>query len=95
MLNSLKGAKNIGPAILRHLNEVGIYSLEQLAKITPVKTYLQISEQNPGKTFPVCYYLYSLQGAILNLKWNRLPEQLKKDLLIKAGKERAFKKKKK
>lgn len=83
--NNLKRAKNIGTTILKRLNEIGIYSLADLAKITPVKAYKKICEQNPGKTFPVCYYLYSLEGALLDMHWNDLPKDLKKDLLKQVG----------
>ena len=83
--NNLKRAKNIGATILKRLNEIGIYSLVDLAKITPVKAYKKICEQNPGKTFPVCYYLYSLEGALLDMHWNDLPKDLKKDLLKQVG----------
>jgi DNA transformation protein len=83
--NSLQGAKNIGSTILKRLNEVGIYSLADLAELTSVKAYRKICEQNPGKTFPVCYYLYSLEGALLDLHWDNLPEDLKKDLRKKVG----------
>ncbi|MCC5929133.1 MAG: TfoX/Sxy family DNA transformation protein [Cyclobacteriaceae bacterium] len=72
--NNLNGAKNIGPGIRRRLNEIGIYSLADLATITPAKAYSKICEQNPGKTFPVCYYLYSLEGALLDLHWDDLPD---------------------
>jgi len=83
--NSLKGAKNIGITILKRLNEIGVYSLADLADMTPVQAYKKICEQNPGKTFPVCYYLYSLAGALLDLHWDDLPEDLKKDLRKQAG----------
>ena len=83
--NSLKGAKNIGSTILKRLNEIGVYSLADLAEITPVKAYKRICEQNPNKSFPVCYYLYSLEGALLDLHWDDLPKDLKKDLLKQVG----------
>ncbi len=83
---SLKGAKNIGTTILRRLNEIGVYSLADLADMSPVKAYKKICEQNPGKTFPVCYYLYSLEGALLDLHWDDLPKDLKKDLRKQVGK---------
>ncbi len=83
---SLKGAKNIGTTILKRLNEIGVYSLPDLADMTPVKAYKKICEQNPGKTFPVCYYLYSLEGALLDLHWDDLPKDLKKDLWKQVGK---------
>lgn len=83
--NSLNGAKNIGSTITRRLNEIGVYSLADLAVMTSVKAYKQICEQNPGKTFPVCYYLYSLEGALLDLHWDDLPKELKNDLLKQVG----------
>jgi len=83
--NSLKGAKNIGSMIIKRLNEIGVYSLADLAELSPVKAYKKICEQNPDKTFPVCYYLYSLEGALLDLHWDELPKNLKIDLLKQAG----------
>jgi DNA transformation protein len=76
----LKAAKNIGATIEKRLNEIGVFSLVDLAQMTPVKAYLNICRQNPNKTFPICYYLYSLQGALLNLHWDDLPPDLKADL---------------
>ncbi len=83
--NSLKGAKNIGSTILKRLNDIGVYSLADLVEITPVKAYQKMCDQNPGKTFPVCYYLYSLEGALLDMHWDDLPQDLKKDLLKQVG----------
>lgn len=82
--NNLQGARNLGKTIQKHLNDIGIFTLADLAAITPVKAYQKICAANPSKTFPVCYYLYSLQGALMNLHWNDLPEKLKKELKAKA-----------
>ena len=84
--NNLKGAKNIGPTIEKRLNEIGVFSLADLSETTPVKAYQNICKQHPDKTIPVCYYLYSLQGALLDLNWNDLPEELKSELLKQVGK---------
>ncbi len=78
--NNLKSAKNIGATIEKRLNEIGVFSLANLAEMTPVKAYQSICRQNPDKTFPVCYYLYSLQGALLDLHWGDLPLDLKSEL---------------
>lgn len=83
--NNLNGAKNIGVTILKRLNEIGIYSLADLADMTPVKAYKKICQQNPRKSFPVCYYLYSLEGALLDLHWDDLPKNVKKDLREQVG----------
>jgi len=84
---SLKGAKNIGSTIHTRLNEIGIFSLAELAQVTPVIAYKKICENNPGKVFPVCYYLYSLQGAILDVHWDDLPKEMKLDLLKQIGRQ--------
>ncbi len=81
----IRDSKNIGPTILKRLNEIGVYSLTDLAELTPAKAYKKICEKNPGKTFPVCYYLYSLEGALLDLHWDDLPVDLKKDLRKQVG----------
>ncbi len=83
--NSLKGAKNIGATIEKRLNEIGVFSLTDLAQITPVKAYQNICNQHPNKTFPICYYLYSLQGALLDLHWDDLPADLKTELRKQVG----------
>ena len=78
--NNLKSAKNIGESIEKRLNEIGVFSLADLAQMTPVKAYQSICKQNPGKIFSVCYYLYSLQGALLDSNWDDLPTELKTEL---------------
>ncbi len=83
--NRLKGAKNIGPTILKRLNEVGIHSLADLAEITPAKAYQKICARHPDRTFSVCYYLYSLEGALLDVHWDDLPKKVKKELLKQVG----------
>ena len=83
--NSLKGARNIGITIEKRLNEIGVFSLADLAQMTPVKAYQKICKQHPDKTFPVCYNLYSLQGALLDLHWDDLPTDLKAELRKQVG----------
>jgi len=41
---------------------------------------MKIRWNHPEKTIPVCYYLYSLEGALLDLHWNNLPAELKAEL---------------
>ena len=81
--SDLRKAKNIGTTIEKYLNEIGIFTLANLAETTSVKAFIKIREQHPEKTIPVCYYLYSLEGALLNLHWNDLPSELKEELKAK------------
>jgi DNA transformation protein and related proteins len=87
--NNLKGAKNIGATIEKRLNEIGVFSLADLAQMTPVKAYQSICKHNPDKIFPVCYYLYSLKGALLDLHWDDLPTELKTELRKQVSKKRS------
>lgn len=73
-------AKNIGPTITKKLNEIGVFTLADLAEMTPKIAYDRVCISNPNKTIPKCYYLYSLQGALLDLDWRELPEKIKADL---------------
>jgi DNA transformation protein len=62
----LSELKNIGSTIEKRLNEIGVFSKEDLKKLGVVKAYQKIQHRNLGKSIPVCYYLYSLQGALEN-----------------------------
>lgn len=75
--------KNIGKTIEKKLNEIGVYTLADLAEITPKIAYQKICDKYPDKTIPKCYYLYSLQGALLDLDWRELPENIKSELIEK------------
>ena len=81
---SLAELPNIGPTIANRLNEIGIRTRADLKTLGPVNAYLRICAKYPHQTIPVCSYLYSLQGALMGLHWDDLPERLKKDLLFKA-----------
>lgn len=78
---TLHKAKNIGATIEKTLNDIGIFTLADLAERTPKQAYKDICEMHPNKTIPKCYYLYSLQGAVMDLNWRKLPEDVKAELL--------------
>lgn len=71
--------KNIGPTVARRLHEVGIHSREDLEALGPVEAYKRIRARMMGTT-PKCYYLYSLQGALLDVHWDDLSDEVKADL---------------
>jgi DNA transformation protein and related proteins len=85
-ITGFKGVKNIGPTIAKRLTEIGVYSIADLQQMGSSKAYLRIRENYPNKTIPVCYYLYSFEGALLNLHWDDIPEKRKKELLNAIGK---------
>jgi DNA transformation protein len=77
----LNGLTNIGPTIADRLEQVGIKTVADLRRVTPAGAYKLVRDNNPDRTIPVCYYLYSLQGALDEMHWNDLPKKMKDKLL--------------
>lgn len=81
----LKGLKNIGPTIAARMAAVGIKTVGDLKRIGPAEAYKRVKANNPDVTIPVCYYLYSLQGALDGVHWDTLSPSVKEKLLLDAG----------
>ncbi|MDR2172912.1 MAG: TfoX/Sxy family protein [Burkholderiales bacterium] len=81
----LKGLANIGTTIADRFSEVGISTVGDLRRVGVVQAYQMVRSNNPDKHIPVCYYLYSLEGALRGVHWNALPEQTKLKLKVEAG----------
>jgi DNA transformation protein and related proteins len=85
--SELSQLRNIGPTIEQRLREVQINTRRELEAIGPVEAFRRIKEKHPDRTIPVCYYLYSFQGALLDVHWEALPEDMKALLRREAGVE--------
>ncbi len=48
-----------------------------------VDAHRMIKSKYPSETLPVCYYLYSFEGALCDKHWNEISE--KRKLLLKAA----------
>ncbi|MEA5410683.1 TfoX/Sxy family protein [Synechococcus sp. BA-120 BA3] len=83
--NELAHLRNIGATVATRLQEAGITSEAELRELGAPKAYQLMSAQCPGKHLPVCYYLYSLEGAIQDRHWDDFSEQEKTDLRLAAG----------
>ena len=82
--SELARLKNIGPTIERRLNEIGVYTRSDLERIGPAEAYRWICRNHPNQTIPVCYYLYSLQGALMGVHWDKVPKKMKDQLNLEA-----------
>jgi TfoX-like protein len=82
---SLRKLPNIGVKIEKHLNEVGIFTKGDLAKVGPVEAWHKIRGNYPNKDICICA-LYALVGAIEGIVWYELPEDVKKKCQEMAGK---------
>lgn len=76
-MTELTSLKNIGSEMERKLKKVGINSAEELKQIGSKEAFFRLKVLYPE----VCLvHLYILQGAVDNIKYNQLPEEIKKDL---------------
>lgn len=71
---------NIGKKIAGRLNEAGIFSEDELRIAGPVEAHRRIKALYPDETLGVCYYLYSFEGALTDMHWDKIPEQRKQEL---------------
>jgi DNA transformation protein len=85
-MSDLKSLKNLGNTIITNLNKIGIGSRRDLERIGAAGVYQELCNRYPDKTWPVCYYLYSIEGALTNKHWDEIGEKNKKRLLKLVGK---------
>ena len=76
----LQDLKNLGPTIIKRLEDVGIYTKADLQNVGPAPAYKLMQKKSP-KHLHVCYYLYSLEGALKNVHWDDLSDKKKQALL--------------
>ncbi len=81
----LTDLKNIGKKISGRLNEAGIFSEEALRFYGAAEAHIMIKKNHPNETLPVCYYLYSFEGALCDKHWNDIGEEKKKKLKNDVG----------
>jgi DNA transformation protein and related proteins len=75
--------KNIGPKSREWLASVGVSSLEDVAELGVVETYLRVKAAYPEKVS--LNMLYGLQAALLGIPWNMLPLDIKEELKRQVG----------
>lgn len=69
--------KNIGKEMSRKLTAVGIRSPEELTAAGAKEAYLRLKLLYPS----VCLvHLYVLEGAVRDVDYNRLPDEVREDL---------------
>jgi DNA transformation protein len=73
--------KNLGMASVNILHSVGINTREDLEQLGAVAAYQKIKARhlNVSKVM-----LYALQGALMDVHWNELPQELKARLVSEA-----------
>lgn len=76
-MTELIAMENIGREMEKKLKTIGISSGEELTELGSKEAFFRLKLRYPN----VCLvHLYTLQGAIDNTEYNRLSEEVKRDL---------------
>lgn len=77
---AVRELKNIGATVAQRLHEVGIRTKDDLKRVGAVTAYCEMKQRHPEARAPLCYYLYSLEGALRDQHWNDIGENVKEVL---------------
>ncbi len=76
-MTELNSMLNIGKEIEKKLKSIGICSADELTQTGSKEAFLRLKMRFPN----VCLvHLYTLQGAIDNIEYNQLTDEVKRDL---------------
>jgi len=76
-MTELTSMRNIGKEMEKKLKKIGISSAEELKQAGSKAAFISLKTQFPN----VCLvHLYTLQGAIDNMEYNQLSDEVKVDL---------------
>lgn len=76
-MTELASMRNIGKEIEKKLKTVGICSAEELIRTGSKEAFLRMKLRFPN----VCLvHLYTLQGAVDNIDYNQLTDEVRQDL---------------
>ncbi|MCG8381318.1 MAG: TfoX/Sxy family protein [Gammaproteobacteria bacterium] len=81
----LTDLRNIGKKIASRLNEIGIFTEDDLRGLGPALTHQKLKARYPDETLPVCYYLYAFEGALCDRHWKEIGDSRKQVLLAETG----------
>jgi DNA transformation protein and related proteins len=70
--------KNLGPKSTEWLASIGVHSLDNVAKLGVVETYKRVKAAYADKVS--LNLLYGLQAALLGIRWDELPPDIKSEL---------------
>lgn len=79
-MGELSTLKGLGPKSEKKLNEIGIYTKEDLEKIGAVKALIKLKEQSSIK--PSLNFLYAMVGALENKSWLEIAKTERERLIF-------------
>jgi DNA transformation protein and related proteins len=77
--------RNLGVTVVKRLQAIGIHTRAELARIGAPEAYRRMATQAAPHRLAVCYYLYSLEGALQNRHWDDFSLDEKSELRLQTG----------
>lgn len=79
-MGELSKLKGLGPKSEKSLNEIGIFTKNDLVKLGAIKTFIRL--KNECSTRPSLNFLYALVGAIEDKHWADIAKSERTRLLM-------------
>lgn len=80
IIKNLERIRNIGPKMAQKLYNAGIYNFESLVRIGTEDIYLMVDESGGFCNTHHAAYLYAIEAAIIDCRWQDVPESRKNEL---------------
>ena len=78
----LESLPNLGPTSAGWLRGVGIESYDDLERLGSVRAFLLVDASREGVSLNL---LYALEGALRDVRWDRLPLEVRAELRRQVG----------
>ena len=83
LISELSALRNLGGKSEQWLNEIGVFSRDDLERLGSVEVYRLLKQRG----YPVSLNLvWAIEGALADMDWRELPETLKASLRMDLGK---------
>jgi DNA transformation protein and related proteins len=77
--------RNLGVTVVKRLQAIGIHTRAELAQMGAPEAYRRMAAQAAPHRLAVCYYLYSLEGALQDRHWDDFSLDEKAELRLQTG----------
>ena len=78
----LEGLLNLGPTSAGWLRDVGIETYDDLERLGSVQAFLLVDSSREGVSLNL---LWALEGALRDVRWDRLPPEVRAALRRQVG----------
>lgn len=77
--SEISGLENFGPKSQEWLNAIGVHTKSDLVRLGSIHAYRLMKERGFNVTMNM---VYAMEGTILGIRWDELPEKLKAELQV-------------